>query len=105
MHQLPKCGYRSAIPDLSLNSRHRAAYSHCCRAHIQVRRPSRIPARSPVVTKTNTDVSRHAIEEWLRGRAAFYLVLPADRVDSDAKLVGYGLDSADALSICTEIED
>jgi acyl carrier protein len=57
------------------------------------------------MARTNVDVSRDAIKEWLRGRAAFYLVLPAAEVRGDAKLVGYGLDSADALSICTEIED
>jgi acyl carrier protein len=42
---------------------------------------------------------------WVLARVAYYIEgSPAD-VDPDAKLVGYGLDSVYALSLCGDIED
>lgn len=46
-----------------------------------------------------------AVRSWLTERVAHYLERAPDRLDPDAKLVGYGLDSVYALTLCGDIED
>jgi acyl carrier protein len=46
-----------------------------------------------------------SLRAWLIGRVAYYVERAPHEVDPDAKLVGYGLDSVYALSLCGDIED
>lgn len=46
-----------------------------------------------------------SLRAWLTGRVAYYVERSPGDVDPDAKLVGYGLDSVYALSLCGDIED
>ena len=45
------------------------------------------------------------LRTWLLDRVAFYLELPATDIETDAKLVEYGLDSVYALTLCGDVED
>jgi acyl carrier protein len=45
------------------------------------------------------------VQAWLVGRVARYLDEPAETVDPDAPLAGYGLDSVYAFRLCGEIEN
>jgi acyl carrier protein len=45
------------------------------------------------------------IRTWVLDRVAYYIERAPSEIDPDAKLVGYGLDSVYALSLCGDIED
>jgi acyl carrier protein len=45
------------------------------------------------------------LRDWVLGRVAYYIEGSAADIDPDAKLVGYGLDSVYALTLCGDIED
>ncbi|WP_327004450.1 acyl carrier protein [Dactylosporangium sp. NBC_01737] len=45
------------------------------------------------------------IRTWVLSRVAYYIERTPAEIDPDAKLVGYGLDSVYALSLCGDIED
>lgn len=60
------------------------------------------------MTETELRHTRPTAEDfrsWLVGRVADYLELPAARVDLDAPIVEYGLDSVYAFTLCGEIAD
>lgn len=46
-----------------------------------------------------------SLRAWVLGRVAYYIEGDPSDIDPDAKLVGYGLDSVYALSLCGDIED
>jgi acyl carrier protein len=46
-----------------------------------------------------------SVRAWLTARVAYYVERDPQDIDPDAKLVGYGLDSVYALSLCGDIED
>lgn len=46
-----------------------------------------------------------AMRAWLTGRIAYYVERAPEDIDPDVKLVGYGLDSVFALTLCGDIED
>ncbi len=45
------------------------------------------------------------LRAWVLARVAYYIEGDVADIDPDAKLVGYGLDSVYALSLCGDIED
>ncbi|WP_322755003.1 acyl carrier protein [Frankia sp. Cas3] len=45
------------------------------------------------------------IRSWLVERVAHYIDQPAETIDPQASLAGYGLDSVYAFALCGEIED
>jgi acyl carrier protein len=50
-------------------------------------------------------VTADRLRDWVLGRVAYYIEATAADIDPDAKLVGYGLDSVYALTLCGDIED
>jgi acyl carrier protein len=52
------------------------------------------------MTDTETELRR-----WLTAKVAYYIEADPAGIDPDAKLVGYGLDSVYALTLCGDIED
>lgn len=46
-----------------------------------------------------------AVRGWLTERVAYYLERSPADIDPDTRLVGYGLDSVYALTLCGDIED
>jgi acyl carrier protein len=46
-----------------------------------------------------------SIQHWLLARVAYYLERDPAEIDPGASLVGYGLDSVYALTLCGDIED
>jgi acyl carrier protein len=54
---------------------------------------------------TDTAVETARLREWVLGRVAYYIERSPADIDPDAKLVGYGLDSVYALTLCGDIED
>jgi len=45
------------------------------------------------------------LRDWLTARVAHYLERSPAEIDPDTTLVGYGLDSVYALTLCGDIED
>jgi acyl carrier protein len=54
----------------------------------------------PVVIESTAE----NVRTWLIGRVAYYLDEPAETVDPETPLTGYGLDSVYAYRLCGEIE-
>lgn len=62
------------------------------------------------MTDTTTDAAQSSagideLRQWVLARVAYYIEGAPDDIDPDAKLVGYGLDSVYALTLCGDIED
>ncbi|MCK9877842.1 acyl carrier protein [Frankia sp. Ag45/Mut15] len=57
------------------------------------------------MTKLERIPESAAITAWLTGRVAYYLEREPDQIAPDAPLVGLGLDSVYALTLCGDIED
>lgn len=50
-------------------------------------------------------VTADDLRQWVLARVAYYIEGEPENIDPDAKLVGYGLDSVYALTLCGDIED
>ncbi|MFP3989079.1 acyl carrier protein [Streptomyces sp. E11-3] len=60
---------------------------------------------TPTAAALSGDVSPEQIRAWLVDRVAYYLERPAAEIDEGAELVGMGLDSVYALTLCGDVED
>jgi acyl carrier protein len=58
-----------------------------------------------VVTTVHRDSSPEELRAWLIERVAYYLELPAEKIDPEFELAEYGMDSVYTMSIIAEIED
>jgi acyl carrier protein len=63
------------------------------------------PSTSQPQPHAVTGVDPDAVRAWLTARVALYLERSPADIDPAAKLVGYGLDSVYALTLCGDIED
>lgn len=57
-----------------------------------------------MTTSERAITARDALVDWLVDRIATYLATTADAVDTDMAFGDFGLDSAFALSLCTDLE-
>jgi acyl carrier protein len=57
------------------------------------------------IEHTATGHSAELLHAWVTGRIAHYLEIPAGSISGDVPLAEYGLDSVNALTVASEIED